>query len=34
LIETDPEAKRKALNRSEKQVSRKTKNDGGGDIRL
>jgi hypothetical protein len=34
LIETDPEAKRKALNRSEKQVSRKSRNDGGGDIRL
>jgi hypothetical protein len=34
LIETDPEAKRKALNRSEKQVSRKSKNDRGGDIRL
>jgi hypothetical protein len=34
LIETDPEAKRKALNRSEKQVSRKPKSDGGGDIRL
>jgi hypothetical protein len=34
LIETDPQAKRKALNRSEKQVSRKSKNDSGGDIRL
>ena len=34
LIETDPEAKRKALNRSEKQVSRKSKNDRGGDIQL
>jgi Protein of unknown function (DUF3006) len=34
LIETDPEGKRKALNRSEKQVSRKSKNDPGGDVRL
>ncbi len=34
LIETDPEAKRKALDRSEKQVSRKSKNDRGGDIQL
>jgi Protein of unknown function (DUF3006) len=34
LIETDPEAKRKALSRSEKQVARKSKNDRGGDISL
>lgn len=34
LIENDPEAKEKALNRSEKQVSRKSKNDRGGDIQL
>jgi hypothetical protein len=34
LIETDPEAKRKALDRSAKQVSRKSKGDKGGDIRL
>lgn len=34
LIETDPEAKRKALDRSVKQVSRKSKNDRGGDISL
>ena len=34
LIETDPEAKRKALGRSAKQVSRKSKNDRGGDISL
>ena len=34
LIETDPEAKRKALGRSERQVSRKSKNDQGGDIQL
>ncbi len=34
LIETDPEAKKKALERSQKQVSRKSKNDPGGDIRL
>ena len=34
LIETDPEAKRKALNRSEKQVARKSKNDRGGDVSL
>jgi Protein of unknown function (DUF3006) len=33
-IEIDPEAKAKALARSEKQVSRKGKNDRGGDIRL
>jgi hypothetical protein len=34
LIETDTEAKKKALDRSEKQVSRKAKNDRGGDIQL
>jgi hypothetical protein len=34
LIETDPEAKKKALDRSVKQVSRKVKNDRGGDIQL
>lgn len=34
LIETDPEGKRKALGRSEKQVARKSKNDRGGDVRL
>lgn len=34
VIETDPEAKKKALDRSEKQVRRKTKNDLGGDIQL
>jgi hypothetical protein len=34
VIQTDPEAKRKALDRSEKQVSRKSKSDKGGDIRL
>src|SRR3954468_2032010 len=34
LIETDSEGKRKALDRSEKQVSRKSKSDKGGDIRL
>lgn len=34
LIETDPEARKKALDRSEKQVSRKSKNDRGGDIQL
>jgi hypothetical protein len=34
LIETDPEAKRKALDRSEKQVARKSKNDRGGEIQL
>jgi hypothetical protein len=34
LIETDPDAKRKALDRSAKQVSRKSKNDAGGDIAL
>ena len=34
LIETDPDAKRKALDRSVKQVARKSKNDRGGDISL
>jgi len=34
VIENDPEAKRKALDRSEKQISRKSKNDRGGDIQL
>jgi DUF3006 family protein len=34
LIETDPAAKKKALERSERQVSRKPKNDRGGDIQL
>src|SRR6478609_186446 len=34
VIETDPEVKRKALDRSERQVSRESKNDRGGDIQL
>ncbi len=34
VIETDPEAKRKALDKSRKQVSRKSKADRGGDIQL
>ena len=34
VIETDPEAKKKALDRSERQVSRKSKSDRGGDIQL
>jgi hypothetical protein len=34
LIETDPEAKKKALDRSTKQVARKSKNDRGGDVSL
>jgi len=34
VIETDSEAKKKALDRSEGQVSRKSKNDRGGDIQL
>lgn len=34
IIETDPEAKARALNRSKKQVSRKSANDRGGDISL
>ena len=34
VIENDPEAKKKALDRSTKQMSRKSKNDRGGDIQL
>jgi hypothetical protein len=34
LIETDPDAKRKALDRSVKQVEKKSMNDRGGDISL
>jgi DUF3006 family protein len=34
VIETDPEAKKKALDRSMNQVSRKSKRDRGGDIQL
>lgn len=34
LIQNDPEAKRKALDRSVQQVSKKSKNDRGGDISL
>jgi hypothetical protein len=34
LIENDPEAKKEALDRSKNQVSRKGKNDRGGDIKL
>jgi hypothetical protein len=34
LIETDQEGKRKALDRSAKQVSRKSRNDRGGDVQL
>lgn len=34
LIETDPDAKGKALDRSVKQVAKKSKNDRGGDITL
>jgi hypothetical protein len=34
LIEIDPEAKKKALDRSAKQVTRKSKNDRGGDVSL
>ena len=34
LIEKDPSAKKKAMDRSAKQVSRKSKNDRGGDIQL
>lgn len=34
VIETDPEAKKKALDRSAQQVSRKSKNDRGGDVAL
>jgi len=34
LIETDPEAKKKALDRSARQVARKPTNDRGGDVKL
>ena len=34
LIETDPGVKRKALDKSAKQVSKRSKNDRGGDIQL
>jgi Protein of unknown function (DUF3006) len=34
LIETDPQAKKKALDRSAKQVSRKSKTDPGGNVQL
>ena len=34
IIENDPEARKKALDKSVKQVSRKPKNDRGGDIQL
>lgn len=34
VIENDPEARKKALARSAKQVSRKSKNDRGGNIQL
>ena len=34
LIETDPDAKRKAMDRSKKQISRKSKNDRGGEVQL
>jgi hypothetical protein len=34
VIENDPEARKKALDKSVKQVSRKSKNDRGGDIQL
>ena len=34
VIETDEEAKKKALDRSERQVSRKSRYDRGGDIQL
>jgi hypothetical protein len=34
LIETDPSGKKKALDRSAKQVSRKSRRDRGGDIQL
>jgi hypothetical protein len=34
IIETDPEGRKKALARSEKQVARKSKTDRGGDISL
>src|SRR3954462_4594451 len=34
VIENDPEARKKALDKSVKQVSRKPKNDRGGDVQL
>jgi hypothetical protein len=34
MIENDPEARKKALDKSVKQVSRKPKNDRGGDVQL
>jgi hypothetical protein len=34
LIKTDPEARKKALDRSAKQVARKSKDDHGGDVSL
>jgi hypothetical protein len=34
VIENDPEAKKKALDASAKQVSRKSRNDRGGDVVL
>ncbi|MFN2635458.1 MAG: DUF3006 domain-containing protein [Gemmatimonadaceae bacterium] len=34
VIENDPEAKKRALDRSAKQVSRKSKADRGGDVQL
>jgi hypothetical protein len=34
FIETDPEAKKKALDRSARQVATKSKNDRGGDVSL
>jgi hypothetical protein len=34
LIETDPEARKKALDKSARQVARKSKSDRGGDISL
>src|SRR3954469_9426451 len=34
VIENDPDARKKALDKSVKQVSRKSKNDRGGDIQL
>jgi Protein of unknown function (DUF3006) len=34
VIENDPEARKEALDRSKRQVSRKTRNDPGGDVAL
>jgi hypothetical protein len=34
LIETDPEARKKALDKSARQVARKSKSDRGGDVSL